>query len=173
MEFSELDRQIINRLSGDLPSEEKPFAVLARELGLAEEEILERIQRYSENNVLRRVAAVVAHQRAGFVANALVAWRVPEEKVVQIGETMAAFTEVSHCYERLSYPQWPYTIYTMIHGRNRDQCLEVVERISASTGLRDYAVLFTVSEFKKKSMRYFHESREVLSENGERDKAGT
>jgi DNA-binding Lrp family transcriptional regulator len=173
MDLNELDRRLINRLSGDLPSERRPFAALACELGVREREILERIRSYSENALLRRVAAIVAHQRAGFVANALVAWRVPEQKIAEVGETMAAFEEVSHCYERLSYPHWPYTIYTMIHGRNRDQCMEVVERIAARTGVDDYVVLFTVKEFKKQSMRYFDESREVPSEDAEKDEAGT
>lgn len=173
MKLNDLDRRLINRLSADLPSEKRPFAVFGRELGLPEEEILGRIRKYSESNLLRRVAAIVAHHRAGFVANAMVAWRVPEQRLVETGETMAAFREVSHCYERLSCPQWPYTIYTMIHGRSRDQCMEVVDRISARTGLRDYAVLFTVREFKKKSMSYFDESREVPKEDAEKDEAGT
>ncbi|MCK5557044.1 MAG: Lrp/AsnC family transcriptional regulator [Candidatus Hydrogenedentes bacterium] len=155
MELSELDRKIINRLSGDLPSDKTPFATLAREIGLDETVLLEKIGNYAKTNVLRRFAAILAHQNVGFVANAMVVWRVPEESVVETGQTMARFGEVSHCYERLSYPQWRYNIYTMIHGRDREQCLKVVERISAVTGIHDYKVLFTVREFKKTSMRYF------------------
>jgi DNA-binding Lrp family transcriptional regulator len=169
MALDELNRRLINRLSGDLPSEKGPFAVLGRELGLPEAEILDRIRKYSASKLLRRVAAVVAHHRAGFVANAMVAWRVPEKKLLETGETMAAFEEVSHCYERLSYPHWPYTIYTMIHCRDRDRCLEVIERMATRTRMRDYVVLFTVREFKKKSMSYFDESREVPGDDAEKD----
>ena len=165
MGLSELDRRIINRLSGDLPSDKTPFAALAREVGLSERELLERIEGYFKTNLLRRVVAVVAHMRAGFAANAMVVWRVPEDKMVETAREMAGFKEVSHCYERLSYPHWPYTIYTMIHGRSRDQCIEVVERMSACTGMRDYTVFFTVREFKKESMRYFHESTGSANED--------
>ncbi len=155
MECSELDKKIINRLSGDLPSGMTPFATLASEIGVDESELLATIEDYEKTTVLRRFAAVLAHREVGFVANALAVWHVPEDSVVQTGEIMAGFDEVSHCYERLSYPQWPYNMYTMIHQRDRERCLEVVERISAATGIRDYRVLFTLTEFKKRSMRYF------------------
>jgi len=155
MECSELDKKIINRLSGDLPTDMTPFAALAGEIGVDESDLLATIEDYEKTGVLRRFAAVLAHRDVGFVANALAVWHVPEDSVVETGEIMAGFEDVSHCYERLSYPQWPYNIYTMIHGRDRQQCLEIVERIAEATGIRDYTVLFTVREFKKRSMRYF------------------
>jgi len=155
MECSELDKKIINRLSGDLPTDMTPFAALAGEIGVDESDLLATIEDYEKTKVLRRFAAVLAHRDVGFVANALAVWHVPEDSVVETGEIMAGFEDVSHCYERLSYPQWPYNIYTMIHGRDRQQCLEIVERIAEATGIRDYTVLFTVREFKKRSMRYF------------------
>ncbi len=159
MECSELDKKIINRLSGDLPSDMTPFAALAGEIGIDESDLLATIEDYEKREILRRFAAVLAHRDVGFVANALAVWHVPEDSVVETGEIMAGFDEVSHCYERLSYPQWPYNIYTMIHGRDREQCLDIVERISAATGIRDYRVLFTLTEYKKRSMRYFTEGR--------------
>lgn len=155
MECSELDKKIINRLSGDLPSGMTPFAALASEIGVDESDLLATIEDYEKTKVLRRFAAVLAHRDVGFVANALAVWHVPKESVVETGEIMAGFEEVSHCYERLSYPQWPYNIYTMIHGGDREQCLEIVEKIAETTGIRDYTVLFTGREFKKRSMRYF------------------
>lgn len=155
MEFSELDRKIINRLSGDLPSDKTPFATLARDMGLDKPDLLERIEDYARTNVMRRFAAIVAHHNAGFFANVMVAWHVPEDRIDETAKTMSGFDEVSHCYERLSYPHWPYNIYTMIHGRNREQCLKVVDEMSARTGIRDYKMLFTEREFKKESMRYF------------------
>jgi DNA-binding Lrp family transcriptional regulator len=159
MECSELDKKIINRLSGDLPSDMTPFAALASEIGVNETTLFNRIKDYAKSNILRRFAAVLAHREVGFVANALVVWHVPEGNVVETGEIMAGFEAVSHCYERLSYPQWPYNIYTMIHGRNREECLDVVAKIAEATGMSDYQVLFTVREFKKRSMRYFTEGR--------------
>lgn len=155
MEFSELDRKIISRLSGDLPSDKAPFATIVRKLGVDEAELLEKIKSYAESGVLRRFGAVLAHRSAGFVANALVAWRVPEDKVTEAAQVMTEFQEVSHCYERPAYPQWPYNVYTMIHGRDREECLELIQEISSRAGVRDYKVLFTAREFKKESMRYF------------------
>jgi len=166
MKLSELDRTIINRLSGDLPSDKTPFATVARDLGLDENGLLERIEGYVASGVLRRFAAAVAYRSAGFVANALVAWRVPEDRIVEAAETMSRFDEVSHCYERLSYPRWPYNIYTMIHGRNRQDCVNVAEEMSSRTGVRDYRLLFTVREFKKESMRYFNEPTDNLNGDG-------
>lgn len=166
MKLSELDRSIISRLSDNLPSDMTPFATFARDVGSDENDLLERIEKYGENGMLRRCAAVVAHRSAGFVANALTAWHVPEDRVSEAAETMAGFDEVSHCYERLSYPRWPYNIYTMIHGRDREECVNVVQEISARTGVRDYRLFFTVREFKKKSMRYFHEPTDNLNEDG-------
>jgi DNA-binding Lrp family transcriptional regulator len=159
MEFSELDKKIINRLSGDLPSGKMPFAAIASEIGIDASELLATIEHYEKASVLRRFAAILAHRDVGFVANALAVWNAPEDSVVETGEIMAGFDEVSHCYERLSYPQWPYNIYTMIHGRGREECLNVVGRIAEAAGISDYQVLFTVREFKKRSMRYFTEGR--------------
>ena len=155
MELTEPDRKIINRLSENLPSDMTPFASIAHDLGLDERDLLGKIDHYREHGFLRRFAVIVAHHNAGFVANAMVAWRVPEDKVEEAARTMVQFREVSHCYERLSYPHWPYTIYTMIHGRTREQCLAVVQSISDRTDIHEYKVLFTAREFKKKSMRYF------------------
>ena len=155
MELTDLDRKIINRLSEDLPSDMTPFASLARDQGLDERDLLGKIDHYREHDLLRRFAVIVAHHSAGFVANAMVAWRVPADRVTDSARTMAGFDEVSHCYERLSYPQWPYNVYTMIHGRAREHCLGVVQSIADRTDIRDYRVLFTAREFKKKSMRYF------------------
>ena len=155
MELSELDRKIVNRLSGDLPDGMSPFATVARELGLGEAELLEKVTGYANTGIMRRFGAIVAHRRGGYAANALVAWVVPDDKVAGVAHVMSDQDEVSHCYERLRYRQWRYNIYTMIHGQSRDDCLKVVERIAARTGRRDYRVLFTVREFKKESVRYF------------------
>jgi len=155
MELTDLDRKIINRLSQDLPPDTTPFASIAHDLELDEQHLLDRIEDYREQELLRRFAVIVAHHNAGFVANAMVAWEVPENRIEEAARTMAQFREVSHCYERLSYPHWPYNIYTMIHGRTREHCLAVVRNISGRTDIHEYKVLFTAREFKKKSMSYF------------------
>jgi siroheme decarboxylase len=95
------------------------------------------------------------HQRAGYKFNAMAAWRAPEEDADRLGEAMSARPEISHCYKRLTYPEWPYNLYTMIHGKSREDCLAVVEELRAATGLDDYIVLFSIQELKKTSMAYF------------------
>ena len=149
VQLSELDRTIINRLSGDLPSGKTPFDSLAADLGITETDLLARIESYAQAGMLRRSAAILAHRKAGFAANAMVVWRVPEKRIEEVASVMVGFDEVSHCYERVSLPEWPYNIYTMIHGRSRDECLKVVELIAADTGIAEYRILFTAREFKK------------------------
>ena len=120
-----------------------------------EQDLLDRIENYRQRGLLRRFAVIVAHRNAGFVANAMVAWQVPEERIEEAARKKVQFREVSHCYERVPPPHWPYNIYTMIHGRTREQCLGVVQSIAEQTDIHEYKVLFTAREFKKKSMRYF------------------
>jgi DNA-binding Lrp family transcriptional regulator len=104
---------------------------------------------------IRRFGATLKHQKAGFGANVMVAWYVPEEDVDRIGAIMSERPEISHCYHRINCLDWPYNLYTMIHGRSKDDCQAVVEALCAATGLDDYAMLFSLKELKKVSMRYF------------------
>jgi len=108
-----------------------------------------------DSGIIRRFGATLHHQKAGFSANAMVAWIVPDSKVEEAGRIMAGFREVSHCYQRVTQGDWKYNVYTMIHGNSRDECREIARRISKNTGINEYAVLFSVKEFKKTSMEYF------------------
>jgi len=150
-----LTKKIVSALQGDIPLVREPYRQLARELGISEGELLERLSRMKSDGLLRRVAAVLRHRRVGFVANAMVAWRVPEEEVEDAGQAMASFPEASHVYRRPAFPDWPYNIYTMIHGTSREECEEVVEKMSSVTGIGDCVVLYSTREFKKTSMDYF------------------
>lgn len=153
--IDDLDRKIIHHLQGDLPLTTTPFAAVAGKVGIGEEELLQRMQGLKERGVLRRFGATLSHRRAGIKANAMVAWQVPEDKVDEIGPLMAGVREVSHCYERETNSKWKYNLFTMVHGRNKIHCREVIKRIAEMTGVKDYVELFSRNEFKKTSPTYF------------------
>lgn len=153
----EQDKALIRFLQGDLSQSQIPFADLAEQLNWEEEEVLERTRKLQEVGIIRRFGAVLRHQRAGFTANAMGVWQVPEEKTEEIGKVMATFREVSHCYQRPTFPDWPYNLFTMIHSRSVEGCEEVMKRISQATGITAYRMLFSQTELKKSSMQYFLE----------------
>lgn len=153
--LDDVERRIIHHLQGDLPLTSRPFAVIASRVGISEEELLERIRLQKERGVLRRFGANLDPHLAGFRANAMVAWRVPADKVDEIGPLMATFREVSHCYQRRVHGKWKYNLFTVIHGKNKKDCQGIVRRIAENTGIRDYVLLLTLKEYKKTSPEYF------------------
>jgi DNA-binding Lrp family transcriptional regulator len=153
--IDETDRRIIQLIQGDIPLDVRPFAVLAEKLGMEEEELIDRVKSLQKRGIIRRFGATLRHQEAGFSANAMVAWMVREERIEEVGRSMAAFREVTHCYQRQSCKDWKYNLYTMIHGDSEEQCHRIAEKMSAETGMTDYVLLFSEKEFKKTSMRYF------------------
>lgn len=153
--MDDLDRAIIALLQQDIPLNETPYASLAAQLSLSPEELLERLGSLQERGGLRRVGAVLRHQKAGFTANAMGVWEVPPEEVERVGPIMASFPEVTHCYERPTFPDWSYNLYTMIHGKDPKACERVAEMISQQTGITRYRLLFSLRELKKTSMSYF------------------
>lgn len=158
--LTEDDKALVRLLQEDLPGSLTPFADLAGELEVNDQDVLEKIRRLLKTNVMRRLGAILVHHKAGFTANAMGVWVVPEERVEEAGFKMAGFPEVSHCYLRPKLPAWPYNIFTMIHGQSRQECRDIMEKISRSTQLQDYTMLFSESELKKSSMRYFLEGEE-------------
>jgi siroheme decarboxylase len=153
--LDERDKAIIQWLQGDLPLTETPFRAIANASGITEKEVLETIDSFLAKGYLRRIGAVLYHHNAGFKANAMGVWHVPSDQVESVGKIMASFAEVSHCYERPTSPQWPYNLFTMIHGRDNNQCQKVAEAISHKTGIKEYLLLFSIKELKKTSMSYF------------------
>jgi len=151
----DLERRIIHHLQGDLPLTARPYAVLASKVGISEEEVLERIELLKEQGTLRRFGATLRHQLAGYKANAMVGWYVPEDNMEEIGPLMATFREVSHCYERRIQGKWKYNLFTMIHGKTEKDCEDIARRIAENTGIKDYVLLLSLKEFKKTSPEYF------------------
>jgi len=151
------ERQIVRVLQHDLALVEEPFREVARQCGLGVEAVLAGAQELLKRNIMRRFAAILNHRKAGYTGNVMVAWPVPEGKVEAIGHQMAQFRAVSHCYQRPVYPEWPFTLFTMVHQKSREACEETVAAISRETGIGDYAMLWTTREFKKVRLKYFTE----------------
>jgi siroheme decarboxylase len=160
--LSELDKKVILALQRDLEICPRPFLEVAEFLGIDEEALLAAIQGLMDRGYIRRFGATLRHQQSGYEANALVAWAVPEADLKRIGEHLAGQRAVSHCYARRPAPTWPYTLYTMIHGRTPEECIRIAAAMAAETGVQDYEMLFSETELKKTTMRYFRE--EVSSE---------
>jgi len=151
----EIDKKVIGLIQGDLPLDRRPFARMADKIDLTEEEFLNRIEDLKKQGIVRRFGATLRHQEAGFSSNAMVAWVVPDNRVDEAGSLLSEFPEVTHCYERRPQKDWHYNLYTMIHGSNRDLCIQIAKRMSRSIGIIQYALLFSEKEFKKTSMEYF------------------
>jgi DNA-binding Lrp family transcriptional regulator len=152
---TELQKQIIAELQGDMPITERPYAVIAQRLGIDEETLLNTLRDFCETGVIRRFGATLRHQKSGYTANAMTAWIVDEDRVEQVGEEMASFAQVSHCYRRNPTPEWPYNLYTMIHGKNEESCRAIAGEISVRASVTSYTILFSRKELKKTSMVYF------------------
>ena len=153
--LSDLDKAILKRVQGNLPDSATPYADIAAAVGATEDHVLSLLSRMVDAGEIRRFGATLKHQKAGFGANVMVAWYVPEEDVDRIGAIMSERPEISHCYHRINCLDWPYNLYTMIHGRSKADCQAVVDALCQTTGLDDYAMLFSLKELKKISMRYF------------------
>lgn len=154
-----LDRRLIARTCGDIGTAMAPYDGLAEELGLPRSALLERLQGYLDRGAMRRFGAILRHQRAGYVANGMAVWDVPDEAVEDAGAVVSARPEVTHCYERPRFPGWPYNLYAMIHGREAGQVRRLAEALAQRTGAKDSRTLFSVREFKKTSMVYFADGR--------------
>ena len=153
--MDDLDRRLFALLQGDLPLVERPYGLWAESLGVSEGEVLARFAGYLEKGWLRRIGAILYHQRAGFVHNAMGVWQVPAERLEAAGRACAGFVQISHCYRRPTFPGWAYNLYTMIHGKSEAEVAGVVEEIRRASEPVDYKLLEIVREFKKTSMRYF------------------
>ncbi len=155
--YDELDIAVIRALQGDMPVIPEPYAPAAAQVGLAQEEFLAHLEEMRRRRLLRRVAAILYHRRAGFSANGMGVWKVPEERIMELGPRMASFRGISHCYQRPTYADWPYSVFTMAHGRSKEECDAILEAIAADTGITERTTLYSSTEFKKIRLLYFTE----------------
>jgi DNA-binding Lrp family transcriptional regulator len=155
--YDERDVAVIRALQGDMPIVPEPYAPAAERLEISQEQLLADLDDMQERRLLRRVAAILFHRRAGFSANGMGVWTVPDERIMELGPRMAAFRGISHCYQRPTYEDWPYSVFTMAHGRSKDECDAILDSIADSTGISDRATLYSSTEFKKIRLLYFTE----------------
>jgi siroheme decarboxylase len=155
IELSELDVAVIRATQGPMDAVAQPFAPAAAELGMSVPALLEHLESMRERRALRRVAAILFHRRAGFSANGMGVWQVPEDRILELGPRMASFRGISHCYQRPTYPDWPYSVFTMAHGRSKDECDAILDSIAADTAIEGRLTLYSSTEFKKIRMLYF------------------
>jgi siroheme decarboxylase len=155
--YDELDKDVIRATQGDMPVISEPYALAAARLGIDTGALLEHMRGMRERGLLRRVAAILYHRRAGFSANGMGVWKVSPEQIAELGPRMASFRGISHCYERPIYEDWPYSVFTMAHGRSKEECDAVLDAIAEQTGIHERATLYSSTEFKKIRLLYFTE----------------
>jgi DNA-binding Lrp family transcriptional regulator len=153
--YDELDIAVIRATQGDMPVVSEPFAPAAAQLGMTQEKLLEHMAGMKERGILRRVAAILFHRRAGFSANGMGVWVVPDDKIAELGPRMASFRGISHCYQRPTYEDWPYSIFTMAHGRSKEECDAILDAIAGEFDITERATLYSSTEFKKIRLLYF------------------
>ncbi|HTR73199.1 MAG TPA: Lrp/AsnC family transcriptional regulator [Solirubrobacteraceae bacterium] len=153
--YDDFDVAVIRALQGDMPVVSEPYAPAAADLGIGQQRLLDHLAGMQERGLLRRVAAILYHRRAGFSANGMGVWKVPDEQILDIGRRMAAVRGISHCYQRPTYEDWPYSVFTMAHGRSKDECDAILDSIASMTGISERATLYSSTEFKKIRLLYF------------------
>lgn len=151
----------VRELQEDLVVEPAPFASMADRLGVSEDAVIKAAEAFIDEGLMRRFAAVLHHRRAGFGANAMSVWKVPEAQTDEYGYRLAGYAAVSHCYRRPTYPDWPYALFGMIHATSKERVEEAVDSIRATTGLEDYRLLYSTKEYKKIRVRYFDPAYEL------------
>jgi DNA-binding Lrp family transcriptional regulator len=155
--YDERDIATIRALQGPMKAVERPYDAAAAELGLSTEQLLEHLGEMVDRKLLRRVAAILFHRRAGFSANGMGVWKVPEGEIPETGRRMASFRGISHCYQRPTYEDWPYSVFTMAHGRSKQECDAILDSIAAECGIgpEGRATLYSSTEYKKIRLHYF------------------
>ena len=155
--YGDRDIAVIRALQGPMKAVDRPYDEAAAELGMGTDDLLEHLRGMVDRKILRRVAAILFHRRAGFSANGMGVWKVPEDEIMEMGARMASFRGISHCYQRPTYEDWPYSVFTMAHGRSKEECDAILDSIAAECGMGpdDRATLYSSTEYKKIRLHYF------------------
>ncbi len=154
MELTDREKKIIRFLQHDLPLVSRPFAILEKTDNIPESEVLEKLTRWRKEGVIRKLAALIRHREAGFTRNAMIIWAVPDERCPDVGNRLAAFPDVTHCYQRSPAFEGKYNLFTMIHLKD-GPIEKLLENMSSAVAISDYVVLESMAELKKTSMEYF------------------
>jgi DNA-binding Lrp family transcriptional regulator len=152
---TDLDKRFIRVLQEDIETTSEPFKKSARALGITTDQLFEKAREYEQIGVMRRFAAILRHRDAGFSANGMVVWSVPDDKIDEVGYQIAAFPQVSHCYRRPVFSDWPFNLFSMVHARTLQAAENIAETMSSVVKIQEYSILFSTREFKKQRVKYF------------------
>lgn len=148
--MDEIDRAILRMTQDEIPLIKEPFGKIANEIGITQDEMIARLKKLINNGVIKRLNISVNQREVGIVANAVVAWKVPQEQVERVGKILSSYKEVTHCYERKTIPgKWEYNLFTVLHGYSRESVEEYARRLSEVIGIREYLVIFSNVQFKR------------------------
>ncbi|MFH0939001.1 MAG: Lrp/AsnC family transcriptional regulator [Planctomycetota bacterium] len=153
--LTEKDRLFVLALQDDMETRPDPFAPIARRLNVTLSELFDWCRQAITCGRLRRIAGIVRHRQAGFSANGMGVWQTPPERIEEVGQLFARQSVITHCYQRPTYPDWPYNLFTMIHGKTVDECDEIFARLLQLSGISAYAALYSHKEYKKIRLKYF------------------
>ena len=157
IKITERDKQFIKELQKDIDIIKEPFKEKAKNLGISTQKLYIKSKEYEKLGIIRRFAAILRHRDAGFKANGMIVWNVPEENIDDTGYKLASFPQVSHCYRRPTYPDWEFNLFSMIHARGIEAAKEIAKEMSEIINVNNYKILFSSREFKKERVKYFEE----------------
>ena len=161
---TEENKEFIRELQKDLEITDRPFLKSAQKLEMSEAQVFEKLKSLEEIGIMRRFAAILRHRDVGFTANGMIVWKVQEERIKEVGEKLGSFPQVSHCYQRPVYPDWPYNVFSMIHCKSEAEALDMAKTIQKQIDVDEYRILFSTREFKKTRVEYFVEQNFTLEE---------
>ncbi|MBW8016093.1 MAG: Lrp/AsnC family transcriptional regulator [Planctomycetes bacterium] len=147
--LSEIERRLLAEIQHGMPASSTPYRDVAEKIGVDIDDVLEILNSWKKDGRMRRVGAIVNHFKVGLQAGAMVVWQVEEDRIEEVGKMMASFPEVSHAYERPSNDQWPFNVYTMVHGPGAEDVRDTIKKMSAKVGIKNYKQLETIRELKK------------------------
>jgi siroheme decarboxylase len=148
--MDEIDNKILFKTNKGLTLTSEPFKEIALQLGITHQEVIARLIKLREEGVIRRFGASIKPNDIGFLANALVAWKIPEKRIQEVGSYISKYKEVTHCYERKTIiEKWEYNLYTVMHARKRSDIEQLVNELSKATAINDYQILYSVRDLKR------------------------
>ncbi len=148
-QIPDIEQKVLAAIQHGLPMSQYPFKDMAENIGIETEHLLAVLKEWKQQGKIRRIGAIVNHFKVGLGAGAMVVWQVEPERTEEVGKLLAGFEEVSHAYERRTDENWPYSLYSMVHGKSDEEVRQTVQRMSQACGISNYRILVTEKELKK------------------------
>lgn len=159
--LDDADQELIATIQNGLPISDRPYAKIAVQLGLSEEEVITRISILLDKGLIKRFGVVVRHHELGYQENAMIVWDVPDDQVRCVAEQIKAYPFITLCYRRArQLPEWPYNLYCMIHGKSRNKVMHHLEEMINAHDWHCYPheILFSKQRFKQRAANYLSQA---------------